>query len=857
MELTLTGASLVDDNKTPTPKPTPNPAAASAVALAGNPPQCEKKCCDNHNVHAHGHANASAAQAQSNYQSLHSIPIDKLLSNEPVLFTAILTTVKGGAGTYESFVYLVDAVLGHESKGNVFSWGHEQEQEQEQNNSGGIMTSAMINGNNNNDNNNNCKSVLGRRWKDGHTLAHWCAKQSNLQFMTYLAHKVQGIDLNMNSNDQVGMTPLHWAATEGCIPTVNFILMHGEGLIMGGGIDMGMGMGGGSGHGGSLEDASPIDARDKSGCTPLLIAAQYGHADLAAFLIKRGADPNAADSSNDTALHWAAYKGTVPVCGLLLHLNGIYGHVDRVDEFGQTPLHLAALRGNIEAVGYILEQAEMYANGMDVEENDRDRDGNNGSRRGSGASSSLKLAVVDGTEEGDVEKMEYIDLMAEAPPSLSQRINFPQKLLTLADREGKTPHGLAIKKKKPHVELVLKEYMVKHSNENKGMISSILAGMKQFFSLKSWMAWVGLMGDTGSQPPKFIFWFVVANLALGSLYEMLVYIMDITAAASTISDSATSRLHEYTGLHIATVTSYALTWITLLLVHITDPGLLAKKHAASIQPKKSGIIGMLSSIGNWLLCCYLFDAENRKIKREMHTLTNDLRAQYDNTLESFAQCIPADEKKKDDHLKLQLCHSCHIAKPHRSKHCRVLNRCVLLFDHHCPFVGTTIGLYNYKYFYLFVVFFTTTEFLFAATGVIYLKKGEGSLEVGKLLILIYFSIYTLMTLGLTIYHTQLIKMNLTTNEQANLHRYPYLNDDRGRYTNPFNRGFVGNCVSRFFPKRNAYTIGADSNSCNSKDACCAGGDCSGGDIPTTTMEVTMSSNKKTDDEQASLVENQV
>ena len=28
-----------------------------------------------------------------------------------------------------------------------------------------------------------------------------------------------------------------------------------------------------------------INCRDLSGCTPLLIAAQYGHADLAAFLI--------------------------------------------------------------------------------------------------------------------------------------------------------------------------------------------------------------------------------------------------------------------------------------------------------------------------------------------------------------------------------------------------------------------------------------------------------------------------------------------------------------------------------------------------------------------------------------------
>ncbi|KAJ1628745.1 DHHC palmitoyltransferase-domain-containing protein [Pavlovales sp. CCMP2436] len=35
---------------------------------------------------------------------------------------------------------------------------------------------------------------------------------------------------------------------------------------------------------------------------------------------------------------------------------------------------------------------------------------------------------------------------------------------------------------------------------------------------------------------------------------------------------------------------------------------------------------------------------------------------------------------------VQLCHTCHVVRPLRAKHCPICGRCVLRYDHHCPWV---------------------------------------------------------------------------------------------------------------------------------------------------------------------------
>jgi ankyrin repeat protein len=93
-------------------------------------------------------------------------------------------------------------------------------------------------------------------------------------------------------------------------------------------------------------DADPggISAHSHDGWTPLHLAAFFGHRELAAFLLDRGADVNARSTSerfakSNTPLHAAAANRQVEVARLLVERGA---DVNARDGSGFTPLALAA-----------------------------------------------------------------------------------------------------------------------------------------------------------------------------------------------------------------------------------------------------------------------------------------------------------------------------------------------------------------------------------------------------------------------------------------------------------------------------------------------------------------------------------
>ena len=597
---------------------------------------------------------------------------------------------------------------------------------------------------------------------DGHTLAHWCAKRGDeprfLAFLiakSYIRNGAQLlIDLHRPSTDTVGMYPLHWAVIEGAIPLVSMLLQYLEERPS---PSQRSASGRLPSSSSLMQDEKEhtsdsesrihmsnnvgIDAQDSSGCTPLLIASQYGHPDLAAFLIRRGANPNAVDSSRDTALHWAAYKGSVEVCGMLLHLLGVEGQLDAIDAFGQTPLHLASLRGNVDTVMFLMEEAESV--GTNAYNLDSISLGRVGSKRSDSSRTSSNL--------------------------------YPGQLLVMMDKEGKTPKDLAIKKKKLGCERLLQTYEEKYLMPKRSILSRIGNTCQGLFSFHNWKAWMGMsgadipIGDSLTFP---FFWMTAHILLAG-----VIFATQFVGLGSNKEDP--SLLLDKIGLHFFFLISWIATLYYLYLVYTTNPGILG---------------GVADNRGG--------SSSRDKIGLEMEAVTKELRREYDEIIESYSKDFPPQDKR------VQLCHSCRIVKPLRSKHCRVTRRCVLVFDHHCPFVGTTVGLYNYIYFYLFLLSFCLMAIGFITAWITFLVRSN-SFPKGIFLLGGYFAMYLIPVGFMLCYHTTLVLGNTSTNEQMNVRKYRYLWDESGRFHNPFNRGIVQNILLRVWPDRTSYDLGQE------------------------------------------------
>jgi ankyrin repeat protein len=95
-----------------------------------------------------------------------------------------------------------------------------------------------------------------------------------------------------------------------------------------------------------------VDKRDPATMTPLHLAAQEGHKDMAELLLANKADVNAKAADGWTPLHLATQNGHKDVAELLL-ANKADVNAKATD--GSTPLHLAAAAGATEVAQLLLE----------------------------------------------------------------------------------------------------------------------------------------------------------------------------------------------------------------------------------------------------------------------------------------------------------------------------------------------------------------------------------------------------------------------------------------------------------------------------------------------------------------------
>ena len=111
-----------------------------------------------------------------------------------------------------------------------------------------------------------------------------------------------------------------------------------------------------------IERGANVNATNRSGITPLHLAAYYGHVEVCRLLIDRRADINTMTSSNWTPLHLAAFHGYVDACQLLIQAGANVNATTYND--GMTPLHWAATKGHVEVCQRLI-QAKSNVNATD------------------------------------------------------------------------------------------------------------------------------------------------------------------------------------------------------------------------------------------------------------------------------------------------------------------------------------------------------------------------------------------------------------------------------------------------------------------------------------------------------------
>jgi len=133
------------------------------------------------------------------------------------------------------------------------------------------------------------------------------------------------------SKDNVGGTPLHWAAWKGRKDVAELL----------------------------LANKADINARDSNGCIPLFGAVKSGRRDMTELLLAKGADVNAKDVNGMTPLQCAAQAGWKDAAELLL---ASHADMSARDNNGLTPLHYAAKEGRKEVAELLLaDKAEVNA----------------------------------------------------------------------------------------------------------------------------------------------------------------------------------------------------------------------------------------------------------------------------------------------------------------------------------------------------------------------------------------------------------------------------------------------------------------------------------------------------------------
>jgi hypothetical protein len=155
------------------------------------------------------------------------------------------------------------------------------------------------------------------------------------------------------------------------------------------------------------------------------------------------------------------------------------------------------------------------------------------------------------------------------------------------------------------------------------------------------------------------------------------------------------------------------------------------------------------------------------------------------------------------HHEVRYCHTCHVHKPDRCHHCSICNSCIVRFDHHCPWMGTCIGLHNHRYFYLFLFFTFWYAIVVLATSTVndlyrFLIDNNQWENAAALGVWIMGTLFSVTMAAFCVQHTYYILTNQTTLESM----FPttiLINGEYLRVQRVYDHGWIENWKSFWRP----------------------------------------------------------
>lgn len=208
-------------------------------------------------------------------------------------------------------------------------------------------------------------------------------------------------------------------------------------------------------------------------------------------------------------------------------------------------------------------------------------------------------------------------------------------------------------------------------------------------------------------------------------------------------------LYQYS-MHVMLLSSHRTTMTMFFLVSFfsqcffwykasfSDPGFIASSTDAKLS---SSSIAPSTRIGKVSLRCRAMchssksRADSGRAVPAIRYFTRLREPDRGNDIEAGGQARDAEEEGKTlDQLRCDyetaimsgdsqanVCITCEIVRPLRSKHCPICQHCVGKFDHHCPWVNNCVGEGNYVYFIGFLVLTICTALSFNTLTTTYLS----------------------------------------------------------------------------------------------------------------------------------------